>query len=1143
MKILLPTLVVLLSILSGTAHCEDATAAAEFRYRIEQAGRVSAAVYDRQGRLLRELLRGETHKPGDHGLKWDGLDRDGTPMSPGEYEWRVLWTPGFKAEYITSLGINPGSASYDAWVGNHGGPYSMALDDTGMYLAAQVTETAPVLLKQSMDGKQRLWTQTRGGVTNGRFQGGVALASDGRGMLYMLQQKGYLQPINAKTGELLVNRHQRKDQWDPLPDELKNSVKDRSDLRWLYSKGGAYIAAHGDTLVICFEAQNSVRWLSKEDGSIVLHDVRVPSPVAVAVDRKENVFVISENRILRVESSGATHSVIVRGLTAPQRVSIDPRNGDILVAEGEPDHRIKRFSATGELKRSYGREGGRRQGVYEPTDFSGVTAIAVDAVGGFVIAEPYVAPRRVAHFNADGELLREWYGGQPYYAWGLPDPRDPTRVWFNPGSWLTLAQINPADGTWRVLENYNQDDLGGGLVAPVDGHRGRWRVLYHEDQRCFLVGESSPQVLVHDEKGLRALTVVSNDAKRLAAARELAGHEGAAKSFRWIDANGDGLPQAAELEFSESDKVPLGNRSVSEKFELLTVSSGTIDEGAHVRVLSTAPTWVNGVPVYPFGDEPGISRIAGEVAVASAAGTGGTRGVGAYRDREGNYYAHFNTGADWHGETWPTYWGGQSRLVKWDADGRLQWGVGRHAYHGGLGRQPHTTPPGYIHVGAAIIGEVRDTVVMTDRVEWMGKVWTKDGLYVGNVLDGRVDDGLPDAVYYWWRTPDGNEAIITSDNATGGAIMEAKDGSVYFFTQGRNSVPSYRIHGWDGWVRHNGRVTITQSPAHAKAKGEGLNAAYYALTEPANKPGTDAQAAAAAFASEPVEHRIDRQIWHGSPRRRPGHDEQIDGAAGGPSYDWTKEVALSIKPASAFAVRWTGEIEAPLTETYIFSVYQRGNGVRLWVDGKQVIFGWNASWDRCESPPIPLIAGRRYAVQLDYVTEHGTPAASLNWESSSLDRRRIAPQYLYPTAIPVVTVPDPRPATGMIPADTFDLTNVKTDNRREYTSGLRHRGIGVPGSYLGFLRIDFGKGVDKLVVRASGNRAGTTTPEHNFISVAIRLDRPDGEDLAKIDILPDVESPHVVELEEPITGIRDVYIVNATHPGWHFINIHGFSFE
>ncbi len=136
-----------------------------FEFSVEKAGQVSAAVYDSDGRLLRELLRGRWSESGTHTLTWDGLDRSGQSLPPGEYEWRTLRKPKFRAEYVTSLGTNPDSRPYHQWVGSHGGAASIAVDGTGMYVAAEVTETAPVLLNQSLDGRKRYWTASRGGDT------------------------------------------------------------------------------------------------------------------------------------------------------------------------------------------------------------------------------------------------------------------------------------------------------------------------------------------------------------------------------------------------------------------------------------------------------------------------------------------------------------------------------------------------------------------------------------------------------------------------------------------------------------------------------------------------------------------------------------------------------------------------------------------------------------------------------------------------------------------------------------------------------------------------------------------------------------------------------------------------------------------
>lgn len=66
-------------------------------YTLTQPGQVSAAVYDSGGRMVRTLLSGAARNKGAHRLTWDGLDRNGRPMPIGNYVWKVLRTPGFRA--------------------------------------------------------------------------------------------------------------------------------------------------------------------------------------------------------------------------------------------------------------------------------------------------------------------------------------------------------------------------------------------------------------------------------------------------------------------------------------------------------------------------------------------------------------------------------------------------------------------------------------------------------------------------------------------------------------------------------------------------------------------------------------------------------------------------------------------------------------------------------------------------------------------------------------------------------------------------------------------------------------------------------------------------------------------------------------
>ncbi|MCY2991147.1 MAG: hypothetical protein NTY19_25205 [Planctomycetota bacterium] len=56
---------------------EPRTSGLPTSFTVEQPGRVSVAVYDSQGRLLRELLHAVPMAAGKQSMIWDGLDRDG----------------------------------------------------------------------------------------------------------------------------------------------------------------------------------------------------------------------------------------------------------------------------------------------------------------------------------------------------------------------------------------------------------------------------------------------------------------------------------------------------------------------------------------------------------------------------------------------------------------------------------------------------------------------------------------------------------------------------------------------------------------------------------------------------------------------------------------------------------------------------------------------------------------------------------------------------------------------------------------------------------------------------------------------------------------------------------------------------------
>jgi len=108
-----------------------------------------------------------------------------------------------------------------------------------------------------------------------------------------------------------------------------------------------------------------------------------------------------------------------------------------------------------------------------------------------------------------------------------------------------------------------------------------------------------------------------------------------------------------------------------------------------------------------------------------------------------------------------------------------------------------------------------------------------------------------------------------------------------------------------------------------------------------------------------------------------------------------------------FSARWTGEVEAAFTETYTF--YARGDdGVRLWIDGQQLVNAWIDQGATEYSGTIDLVAGQTYSLIMEYYENGGGTTAELRWSSAS------TPKQIIPQAAlsPPIRASSPSPVSG-----------------------------------------------------------------------------------------------------------------------------------
>ncbi len=155
------------------------------------------------------------------------------------------------------------------------------------------------------------------------------------------------------------------------------------------------------------------------------------------------------------------------------------------------------------------------------------------------------------------------------------------------------------------------------------------------------------------------------------------------------------------------------------------------------------------------------------------------------------------------------------------------------------------------------------------------------------------------------------------------------------------------------------------------------------------------------------------------------------------NFDWGATPPPPLA-AGTYSVRWSGQVLAPESGTYRFST-RTSDGVRLWINGVQVINDWNDQaanvWN--DSAAITLTAGQKYNLKLEYYNNTHPSTARLYWYIPSRQAAMIIPQVLlFPESAVSLTSPldgarfglqAGQPTSVTLTADTADVAGTVTD--------------------------------------------------------------------------------------------------------------------
>ncbi len=121
-------------------------------------------------------------------------------------------------------------------------------------------------------------------------------------------------------------------------------------------------------------------------------------------------------------------------------------------------------------------------------------------------------------------------------------------------------------------------------------------------------------------------------------------------------------------------------------------------------------------------------------------------------------------------------------------------------------------------------------------------------------------------------------------------------------------------------------------------------------------------------------------------------------------FDWGAGSPAPGVAVDAFSVRWTGSVQAQYSETYTFTTLS-DDGVRLWINGQQLVNHWTDHGPTEDSGSITLVAGQKYDVKMEFYENAWGAVAKLSWASPSTAKQIIPATQLSPTGSATVGLP------------------------------------------------------------------------------------------------------------------------------------------
>lgn len=283
-----------------------------------------------------------------------------------------------------------------SWIGNSfgGGDKWVQIQISGMYVAPD----GSIYTNSEWDEAGREVGIYKNGDVIGKAEdlhgwgrsGGIAIAADSKYMYVAMEQSGIDQkkdgyPPKGKNW-YCVRRYDLTGKIAPFPN---GKGWDKSMLIVSTKDEVTGIATVDKELFVSDNAANKVRVYNTETME-ELSSFNVEEPGNITVDKKGNLWIISDNDIVGYSKQGKKLPGVISGLDNPSSVAVD-RRGRLLIAENGPRQQILIYDIRNKPKQidTFGVKGGIYAGIpgkVEDLKFAGISGVGSDGSGNIYIS-------------------------------------------------------------------------------------------------------------------------------------------------------------------------------------------------------------------------------------------------------------------------------------------------------------------------------------------------------------------------------------------------------------------------------------------------------------------------------------------------------------------------------------------------------------------------------------------------------------------------------------------------------------------------------------------------------------------------------------------------------------------------------------